>query len=216
MNAHRSNSVVCNSSVLIRLRQDLGWTQFDLAVNAGYSERLVRKAEAGKPIAQRTICGLRDAFRQAGQKITLDELLQNPVLLAGQFLKQLFAAGSLVISRSADFIDADATFEFAGNPSVFAFSGQHHGTAAACQAFEAFSRHFQLPRPSAAEHFQVHATGHGAIAWGNLPVTDDDHSNSLPIQMAIRFDFHHGKLRRYEHLFDTHAAASQSKLGTAE
>ncbi|MEZ6119849.1 MAG: hypothetical protein R3C28_25225 [Pirellulaceae bacterium] len=119
------------------------------------------KAEAGKPIAQRTICGLRDAFRQAGQKITLDELLQNPVSLAGQFLKQLLAAGSLVISRSADFIDADATFEFAGNPSVFAFSGQHHGTAAACRAFEAFSRHFQLPRLSATEHFQLHATGHG-------------------------------------------------------
>ena len=216
MKTYHSNSVVCNGPALVRLRQQLGWTQFDLAVNAGYSERLVRKAEAGRPVAKRTIRGLRDAFHHAGQPITLEELLQNPVSLADQFLKQLLTVGSIAILRSADWIDTTASFKFAGNPSVFPFAGKHLGLAAACLAFEAFAGYFQLPRSFPTEQFHLHATGHGAIAWGSLPACPDAASNSLPIQMAIRFDFHHGKLIRYEHLFDTHAAACYSEQGALE
>ncbi|MFN3148584.1 helix-turn-helix domain-containing protein [Bremerella sp.] len=58
----------CNRDFLRELRLNNGWTQAELAKRAGYSERLIGKAESGSPIARDTIVDIADALSESAQQ----------------------------------------------------------------------------------------------------------------------------------------------------
>ncbi len=58
-----SRSVLVHGRMIRSLRKMHGWTQAELAKRAGYSERLIRKAELGGRLMPETIADLSEPWR---------------------------------------------------------------------------------------------------------------------------------------------------------
>lgn len=79
-----------------KLRQDLAWTQDELAHRSGYSSRLIRKLESGANVRRRTLQDVLACFAEAGQGVeAVSEYLlstsdQNVVDLAIQWFQRVW------------------------------------------------------------------------------------------------------------------------------
>jgi transcriptional regulator with XRE-family HTH domain len=71
-------SVVPHGEKLRHLRRALGWTQLELALRAGVSERTVRSAERGRPVRRDFLDYLAGALG-----VDLQELAREPAILDG-------------------------------------------------------------------------------------------------------------------------------------
>lgn len=84
------NSFRCNGELVRFYRQQLGWTQLDLANRAGCSERTVRKIEKGDPIRRETVAALATALSTPAQPLTADDLTTDPLAVAQAFMRAYF------------------------------------------------------------------------------------------------------------------------------
>jgi transcriptional regulator with XRE-family HTH domain len=76
-----------NTQVLRELRVKRGWSQRELAEKAGYTDRLVRKAEFGGKLDVETIRNIAEALSTLEEKITLDSLTIDVLSIAKKFMK---------------------------------------------------------------------------------------------------------------------------------
>lgn len=79
-------SIPCNGAVVRRLRKRLGLTQAQLASRSGFSERLIRKAEASTPISLKTVRSLAIALSCEEKKINPSVLICSPIESAKRLL----------------------------------------------------------------------------------------------------------------------------------
>ena len=86
-------SVPCNGNVVRRLRKRLGLTQAQLATRSGFSERLVRKAEASIPISMKTVKKLAAALSNEEHQVEVNFLICSPVEIAKKLLASGYASG---------------------------------------------------------------------------------------------------------------------------
>ena len=71
-------SMPCNGKLISQLRKAIGWTQGDLARRAGFTERLIVKAEASQSIAPSTLSIIAEALTEGGAAVVLQELSVDP------------------------------------------------------------------------------------------------------------------------------------------
>lgn len=71
-------SMSCNGKLISQLRKAIGWTQSDLARRAGFTERLIVKAEASQSIAASTLCIIAETLSEAGAAVSSQELSVDP------------------------------------------------------------------------------------------------------------------------------------------
>ena len=64
--------VIVSGEVVRRLRMERGMTQLQLARAAGYTERLIRKAEKGGRLDIRTVQNLAEALSQFGNHLSVE------------------------------------------------------------------------------------------------------------------------------------------------
>lgn len=199
------------------MRRQAGWTQSDLAKAAGYTERLIGKAEAGNSIAFATLSDICTALRQAGCEVTLDDLRSDPVALAREFIEGMYVHKRHVIDQTKHFLHPDVVFEINGDPEIFPFAGRHVGLDAAKRAFEAFYEVLDPPTDlSELEHFDFLSTGRGALVWGKTWTRPKGVPLQEPVQLAIRFDFENGLLVHFDDRFDTQEGARHFAAWRAE
>jgi len=79
-------SIPCNGAVVRRLRKRLGLTQAQLAQRSGFSERLIRKAEASTPISLKTVRSLAIALSCEDKKVDPNVLICSPIETAKRLL----------------------------------------------------------------------------------------------------------------------------------
>ena len=84
-NSH-PRSIPCNGAVVRRLRKRLGLTQAQLAQRSGFSERLIRKAEASTPISLKTVRSLAVALSCDEKNVDPNVLICSPVESAKRLL----------------------------------------------------------------------------------------------------------------------------------
>jgi steroid delta-isomerase-like uncharacterized protein len=72
---HRSRSFAVDGNALKALRVNRGWTQHQAAQRAGYSDRWIRKAEAGGPLEIQSIAVLASLYSTEQRHLTPDDLL---------------------------------------------------------------------------------------------------------------------------------------------
>jgi len=75
----RSRSFPVKGEFLRACRIAHGWTQDDASINAGVSDRLIRKAESGGPLEIQSIAILAQLYSTAERRMTPDDLLAKPV-----------------------------------------------------------------------------------------------------------------------------------------
>ncbi|MCC7335069.1 MAG: helix-turn-helix transcriptional regulator [Pirellulaceae bacterium] len=106
---------VCGNRVR-DLRILRGMTQTELAKLAGYSERLVRKAEAGGSLSQTTIEDLADALSCQHSKVTPSDLCSSPETLARTFVDCYDEHERRMLDYCGHLLDEDFVFHCAAAP----------------------------------------------------------------------------------------------------
>ena len=198
---HPSNSICANGRQVAHYRKQRGLTQKELAQIAGYSERLIRKAEAGGSLSERTIRDLAQALTNDGDAVRLADLICSPESLARAFIAAYATYEAEMIAHVEHFIDPEAILICAGDPETIPFAGEWHGI----EGFDRWVRTFfaTLVRPEK-DFYQPEALSQGntVVLWGQ----ELAHAPDLPfppIWVTQRFHFREGKIYRFDNLFDT-------------
>lgn len=203
-----TRSQACNGKRIAQVRKQLGWTQRDLALKAGFTQRLIAKAEAGQPVAPSSIHILAEALNEGGAEVTAVDLTCEPIALAREFMAALYVHQERLIEACKHFIAPEVVVRFAGDPATIPFAGTHQGIEAAGQAFKVFFQVIEFPNGVAElEGFEFVATEGGALVWGEswghpigMPITK-------PVSLGIRMDFEDGLLTSFDNRYDTQTGA---------
>ena len=201
-------SMPCNGKLIAQLRKQLGWTQSELARKAGFTERLVVKAEASQNIAASTLQIIAQTLKEAGAMVSAADISADPAALAKEFILSMYRYGPKVIDVNERFLSPELVVHFAGDPNIFPFAGTHIGIDAARRAFGAFYSVIQPPADhSEIENFQFVSTGHGALVWGETWAHPIGMPMPGPIKLAIKMDFRDGLMTVFDDRFDTQEGA---------
>ena len=204
-----TRSVQCNGSLLAARRRTRGWTQAELASKAGFTERLISKAEAGNTVSTQTLHVLAATLSENGETVTFEDLATNPVALTRQFIESMYHDCGKVIDATEHFLHPECAFFFSGDSDVFPFAGWHYGLDAGRRAFDLFFSILEPPEDlSELEHWNYLPTDAGAIAWGDSWIHPIGRPMDEPVKVAVKNQFQGGLLTKWEDLFDTQAGAA--------
>lgn len=126
---------------LRRLRMEQGLSQDELAKRAGYSDRLIRKAEAGGNVCSQTIRDLADALSFPDAPVTYEDLVLDHLAMAKQFVHGYDHYGQWMLDTCLDLFHKSFVFYCPGDPNQVPFAGEWVGVAG-MQTF--FDRFFSL------------------------------------------------------------------------
>jgi transcriptional regulator with XRE-family HTH domain len=129
-----SVTVPVNGQRLQTLRQSAGLTQEELAEKAGYSDRLIRKAEASGPLRKSTIADLADALSTTAQKVTSDDLVFSHELIARDIAAFILNGSLSPPDVLSDLLHPRFVLRVAGQDLGIPFAGVIKG-ASACESF---------------------------------------------------------------------------------
>jgi transcriptional regulator with XRE-family HTH domain len=210
----KARSLVVNGDLLRSLRQQRGLTQRDLALAAGYSERLIRKAESSGGLQGDTIEVLATALSTPQQRIYPEDLISFPEELARK-MARAFASSHTEFAGQLDALcDPEVSGWCAGDPAAFPFAGPFAGIRGFANFWRSFFSVYRRPAPShfapsfLVEQNEVIAIGKDKWHVGTTDVTTD-------IWLVFRMTFQRGRLARFEFFFDT-LGGSRANLASAE
>ncbi len=126
MNA-RYPTVAVNPRLLRQLRSARGWTQEELGKRAGYTGRLIRKAELGGRIRLVVLQDIAESLSTATEPVTVEMLSHDPQRIAQLWMTSFDELGVGMLSRLKDYLADDFVFQCAGNVSTFPFNGTFYG-----------------------------------------------------------------------------------------
>ncbi|MEM6688418.1 MAG: nuclear transport factor 2 family protein, partial [Planctomycetota bacterium] len=139
------HSIPCDGNAVRLFRKNLDWTQKTLATKSGYSERLIRKAEAGEPLDPETIEHLAEALTFGDQTIAPEDLCMTPLVLVQNFISAFVEFGSEgVAAASRDYFSDDLEIWIAGDPAINPCSGSYQGHQGLREYFERLSKTFEV------------------------------------------------------------------------
>ena len=181
--------------MLVFLRERNELTQKQFAEAAGYSERLISKAEAGQPISTNVIDDLAEALSTDADPVFPEDLITNPVKHAKEYIAAVYSEGEGVVDAIAHFLDENIVFRVTGDPAQIPFAGEHHGIEGMRRMFSIFFSILEAPQGHNHEqHYNFIAQGKEVIMTGESWI----HPIGLPmenlIRLAHRFVFHRGCL----------------------
>lgn len=176
------------------LRNHRGWTQGDLARAAGYSERVIRKAEAGGTLSIRTIRDLAQALSSCGRTITVSDLTLDLIAVAQQFVQSYDSAGKFMLYQCEQMLAEDFVFCTSARDSDLLFSGNwfsRHGLQHFLELFFAkFSRTSSSLKPTfESRKNQVLAQYIDILTY---------RGKELPMAVKLRFQFEKGLICRLD------------------
>lgn len=119
-----------NGEKLRELRLVCGWTQKDLARHAGYSERLIRKAEGSGSLNFHTIRDLADVFCAYGLPIKVEQLVFDQLQVAKMIVQSLESWDSTAAEKSTEYLSNDLEIHSIADCSKASFTGNWIGPKA--------------------------------------------------------------------------------------
>ena len=199
----------CNPELLKFLREKLGLTQAELAKSAGYSDRLIRKAESGHSISSETVEVLAEALTTEQQKIYPEDLISHPAELAKQYIAAVYIHQADVVSKVRHFLDEDVVFKINGDPQTIPFAGIHCGIDTLDRVFrELFFTCLEVPRGhDHSPHYQYISQGTEVVVWGESWIHPIGRPLEKPMPISNLMKFRRGKMIYMEDNFDTEYGA---------
>lgn len=202
------SSLSCNPNTLVFHRKRRKWTQSELASLSGYSQRLIVKAESGKPIHITTIEDLADTLSDEAYCVTPEDLITQPAHLAREFVFACYQFKAAALHKLEWFLSPNITVTFAGSPAVFPFAGTHRGLKQVQLAMQQFHSSLNVAGPEfdyrSAYTFVVNEQDpNEVIAWGESGFVGPRHESIAAIKRQWRLRFRSGQLYDVEDRFDT-------------
>ncbi|WP_182865162.1 helix-turn-helix domain-containing protein [Rhodopirellula sp. JC639] len=184
------------------IRHGIGLSQTQLAAAAGYSSRLIRKAESVGRLSGAAVKDIVQALRERGADVDLDDLLFDELLTAKRFMECFQQYGAACPDHCRDLFADAFTFRSAGNFGHPLFvpdcdiEGLHLW----------FNRIFSLlHRDSTREMSPRYLVGDHAITARVDLILIRGGQISLRTWMNFHFDIRHGLIHRLEIEYDTQA-----------
>jgi transcriptional regulator with XRE-family HTH domain len=209
-------SFCCNRELLATIRKSRGWTQQQLANASGYSERLIRKAEAGNSISADTIADIAEALSQPDRTIFPEDLISDPLELAKNFVKAWYTYQSKAATQVRHFLDDAFVFELVGDAAEgIPFAGRYVGFEGLNRFFELFFTYVEVPEGhDHTAHYDFFANGNDVAIVGKSWMHPIGKPLETPIDSQLHLRFQRGRLVLCRDLVDTQkgGAAIRSSL----
>lgn len=186
------------------LRKQIGLTQIDLANRAGYSERVIRKAESGGPLRFDTIRDLSECLSTSRRIVEPGHLLQSNRELAVQFVHAYDHFGRDALLHCEGLFTDDFEFFCPGDTEQVAFAGLWRGTAGAQEFLNIF---FSLFTRSVGSLQTTYLEADNRVV---ARYEDQVFFESHPMPsfwVNLHFQFRDGLISRIDDEYDTRAAS---------
>ena len=193
-----------NGKRFAELRKRIGFTQLDLANRAGYSERVIRKAESGGPLRFDTIRDLSECLSTPDRIVSPHHLLHSNLELAIQFVHAYDHYGRDALQHCQGFFADEFEFFCPGDPEQVAFAGVWKGVNGMQEFFNRFhslfSRNAGSLKPTYLEaDDRVVARYEDQVFFESHPMPS--------FWVNLHFQFKNGLIARIDDEYDTRAAA---------
>lgn len=198
-----------NSESLKALRKELAWTQNDLAQRASVSVRVVAKAEAGEPIASKTMSALVQAFVTAGKRVTVADLVSSPEVLVRQFLRNYAEHQADCVEHSKHFISPDIVAIVDGDPATNPIAGEYQGMEAFASFFKKFFAIFVRDGGTLGDAPEIRVTGNEVFAWGHEAVRIPQAGPQPAGFVMLRIHFEDGLMTYFEDRYESNGMMLQ-------
>lgn len=176
-------------------------TQLQLAKAAGYTERLVRKAEKGGRLDISTVQNLAEALSQFGEPVSVDSLLQDNLAIAKLWMEAFNELGSSMLASIEPCLSDDLVFDCPGDPQTTAFAGTFVGAVGLQLWLDRYFSVFTRQTPQALEF----TTGSDTVMARWMEVCSIGDISCEPRRMSLYFRFRDGLIIRIDNDYDTKA-----------
>ena len=175
------------------IRERRGLRQLDLARLAGYSVRLIGKAEAGKPLSTETIEVLAEALSSAEHKISPQDLILNPISLAEDYLRAKLLYKEEAVSKINHFLSSTYRIRVVAENDIGSFEPAYCGNDGLAEYFQHFFRLFEpaknadLAKPGP----KFFESDNEVIIWGDMlwrPLEESHRHLSATMTSRLIFD----------------------------
>jgi transcriptional regulator with XRE-family HTH domain len=133
-----SSGWVVNGRKLAEFRKLAGMTQLELATRSGYSERAIRKAEAGGFLRISTLHDLAEALSTAERRVHVHEFVQNQLTMAMEFVEAYDRYGVAMMQHCGEIFSEAVELHCPGDSEQVPFAGVWRGRAGLQLFFDRF------------------------------------------------------------------------------
>lgn len=205
--ARRDRFLTCNGAAIRSLRLARGWTQDEFASVAGYSRRLVQKAESGGSLAPGTLQVLAQALSVDHTPVQVADLVATPLSVVQELIAIIEQHLSDTGPAAAHLIADDFVMWCAGDPSEIPFAGQWRGVEGLTNYFRTFFSILEPDPDGVVRDLRFLTSGPVVSCWGTAHARVAGMPESPPVWINFRFEVHEGKITSFNNLFDTQTGA---------
>lgn len=202
-------SIRTNGNSIRRFRLDRGWTQQQLAKLAGYSPRLIRKAESCGPLDLETVRNIAEAFSSSGSIVTLQHLTLDIRAIAVQWMDALNRDGPAMVSSVEHLLAEDFVFYCPGDPAVAPFVGTWHGAEGLRNFWELYFAIFNRVPNETIEY----CVGNDLVVARFMETAYVAGQLYGPLRINMCFTFKNGLIQRVDDDYDTQGGAATKNKG---
>jgi len=172
-------------------RNRLGWTQEDLAKKAGYTDRLIRKAEHGGVLTRETLENLAEALSTSDLQLDAWDLCRSPHSTQQLFLKLILEPCEA--GRIENLLFSESSLECDCKSEAVPFSGFFEGREALAQWITSLNSCVLRSEPSSQEVLSI-VDGNDGFIHTKLSFFWKNHFSSS-IEFGFRIHFEEGLIR---------------------
>lgn len=202
-------SVRVNSTLLKQLRAQSGLTQAELAKRAGYTERLIRKAEGGGSLSHETIETLAETLRQLGLSVTARQLCIDQLTIARKWIEDFEQHEARMIPFVRDFLSEELVFVCPGKEATAPFIGKWKGIAGLQGFLDAYFAVFR--RVPMTDVTYTVGTDTVSVRFLESGYIGDHLCGPIRVNMHFQFDSD-GLIVRIDDEYDTQAGADTKAI----
>ncbi len=144
----REQSLEVNGDLICYYRQLRGWTQLQFAQTAGYSRRLISKAESNGVLRRDTISNLAASLSTPGSLVTPEDLISDPRFIGRKFIEVFAKNERRFVEKLWDALGEDVICYVGGNVEQIPFAGRFVGRDGMQGYFDRFFDVMQRPSNS--------------------------------------------------------------------
>ncbi|XZE43073.1 helix-turn-helix domain-containing protein [Pirellulaceae bacterium SH467] len=196
-------TIQLNPELFRAARLERGLTQRELANLAGYSERVIRKAEMGGRIRYQLACDIAEALSSPSRPVTLEQLCFSNLAVAKRWMQTFDEHGVNMMQHLGPFLSKDVVFVCEGSKETFPFNGTWHGLEGHQGWLDAFFGIFERVQGISPVYLQ----GDGIVSarWNELVKI----AGVLcpPVRVCLNFHFENQLIVRIEDDYNIEAGA---------
>lgn len=158
-------SFPCNGQLIKNIRETLGLTQMDFAKRAGYSVRLIGKAEAGNPVSRITIEVLAEALSNNTKKWRPDDLIFNPTSVVQDCLQAKISGPESLVLNFRNQISPNVEARVRSGFKLTNLANQYSGFNGLIEYYRTFHSICELSAPSEIQKLKLFRSQNDFVAW---------------------------------------------------